>query len=154
MKLERDVLEKLKIVLSNTIRMVEIYKLARDLSDQVDIHAFFDRKVKQRLKFLKKFKLESYKYFSVNDYFFKSSLDNSNQINKKNFFTKKGQTNAIKRCIVFEKEIAEEYEDLLREKKIPPILDTMLILQYQEIQNSINRCVLFYNRLCNSESEV
>lgn len=139
MKFTEEISNKLNELLVKNYDAEKGYINAMNNVDNPEIKMFFKRRATERSQFAKELRTEILQYGEIpeDSGSFKGSM-HRNWMSLKSTFTTNDTEAILEEAIRGEKASLEEYKDILKDRTLPPSIDSLLIKHKNAIQSAIN----------------
>ena len=139
MKYSEKISNKLNELLVKNYDAEKGYLNAIDNVDSDKLKMFFKRRATERSEFAKELRTEILRYGELpeDSGSFKGTL-HRNWMTLKSLFSSNNEEAILEEAIRGEEASLEEYEDILKDRTLPPTLDSILTRQKNAIQAAIN----------------
>jgi uncharacterized protein (TIGR02284 family) len=139
MKYAEKISNKLNELLIKNYDAEKRYLNAIDTIEDGRLKMFFKRRATDRSKFSKELRTEILRYGQIpeNTGSLTETL-NRNWTNLKSLLTSNNEEVVLEAAIEFEEGILEDYNELLKDRTLPPSIDSLLITHKNAIQSAIN----------------
>lgn len=139
MKYSEEISNKLNELLVKNYDAEKGYHNAIENVESARLKMFFKRRATERQEFAKDLKKEILQYGEEpkNDGSFKGTF-HRNWMSLKSIFSSNNEEAILEEAIRGEEASLEDYNDLLKERNMPPSIDSLLLKQKNEIQAAIN----------------
>lgn len=139
MKYAEKISNKLNELLIKNYDAEKRYLSAIDTIEDGRLKMFFKRRATDRSKFAKELRTEILRYGQIPDD--SGSLTetlNRNWVNLKSLLNSNNEKVVLEAAIEFEEGILEDYNEFLKDRTLPPSIDSLLITHKNAIQSAIN----------------
>lgn len=139
MKYAEKISNKLNELLIKNYDAEKRYLSAIDTIEDDRLKMFFKRRATDRSKFAKELRTEILRYGQIPDD--SGSLTetlNRNWVNLKSLLNSNNEKVVLEAAIEFEEGILEDYNEFLKDRTLPPSIDSLLITHKNAIQSAIN----------------
>jgi uncharacterized protein (TIGR02284 family) len=139
MKYSEKISNKLNELLIKNYDAEKGYLKAIDTIDNDRLKMFFKRRASERSEFAKELRTEILRYGELpeNSGSFKGIM-HRNWMSLKSLFSSNNEEAILEEAIRGEEASLEEYNEILKDKTLPPAIDSLLTKQKNAIQASIN----------------
>lgn len=139
MKFTEEISNKLNELLVKNYDAEKGYINAMNNVDNPEIKMFFKRRATERSQFAKELRTEILQYGEIpeDSGSFKGTM-HRNWMSLKSTFTTNDTEAILEEAIRGEKASLEEYKDILKDRTLPPSIDSLLIKHKNAIQSAIN----------------
>ncbi len=139
MKYSEEISNKLNELLVKNYDAEKGYHNAIENVESDRLKMFFKRRATERQEFAKDLKKEILQYGEEpkNDGSFKGTV-HRNWMSLKSTFSSNNEESILEEAIRGEEASLEDYNDLLKERNMPPSIDSLLLKQKNSIQAAIN----------------
>ncbi|MEP3838146.1 MAG: PA2169 family four-helix-bundle protein [Algibacter sp.] len=139
MKYTEEISNKLNELLVKNYDAEKGYLNAAENVDSPTLKIFFKRRATQRSEFAKNLRTEILRYGQIpeDSGSFKGVM-HRNWMSLKSLFSSNDEEAILQEAIRGEQASLEEYDEILKDKTLPPTIDSMLYKQRNEIQAAIN----------------
>lgn len=139
MKYTEKISNKLNELLVKNYDAEKRYMSAIEIVGDDRLKMFFKRRVTDRSKFAKELRTEVLRYGQIpEDTGSLTETLNRNWINLKSILNSNNEEVVLEAAIKFEEAILEDYKELLKDKTLPPSIDSLLLMHKNAIQAAIN----------------
>lgn len=139
MKFKKEISNKLNELLVKNIDAEKCYSNAIDNVDDDRLKMFFKRRTTDRGKFAKEIRTEILRYGQIpEDSGSLKETFNRNWTSLKLSLTSNNEEVVLDEAIKFEKTVLDDYNELLKDKALPPTIDALLCKHKNAIQAAIN----------------
>lgn len=139
MKYNEKISNKLNELLIKNYDAEKGYLNAAENVDSPTLKIFFKRRASERSEFAKELRTEILQYGEVpeDSGSFKGTV-HRNWMSLKSLFSSNDEEAILEEAIRGEKESLEEYDEILKDRTLPPSIDAMLLKHRNAIQSAIN----------------
>jgi uncharacterized protein (TIGR02284 family) len=139
MKYSEEISNKLNELLVKNYDAEKGYLNAIDNVDSDRLKMFFKRRASERSEFAKELRTEILQYGEIpeDSGSFKGTM-HRNWMSLKSTFSANNEEAILEEAIRGEKESLEEYNELMKERNLPPTIDRLLVKHKNAIQAAIN----------------
>ncbi|KJD34160.1 hypothetical protein PK35_03310 [Tamlana nanhaiensis] len=139
MKYTEEISNKLNELLIKNYDAEKGYLNAADNVDSTDLKIFFRRRATERSEFAKQIRTEILRYGETpkDSGSFKGTM-HRNWMSLKSLFSSNDEEAILEEAIRGEEASLKEYNDVLKDRTLPPSIDAMLFNQKNAIQEAIN----------------
>lgn len=139
MKFTEEISNKLNELLIKNYDAEKGYINAMDNVDSSDIKMFFKRRATERSQFAKELRTEILQYGEIpeDSGSFKGTM-HRNWMTLKSTFTNNDEAAILEEAIRGEKASLDEYKEILKDRMLPPSIDSLLVKHKNAIQNAIH----------------
>ncbi|SFC85584.1 ferritin-like domain-containing protein [Algibacter pectinivorans] len=139
MKYTEEISSKLNELLVKNYDAEKGYLNAAENVESPTLKIFFKRRASERSEFAKNLRTEILRYGQIpeDSGSFKGAM-HRNWMSLKSLFSSNDEEAILQEAIRGEEASLEEYNEILKEKTLPPTIDSMLLKQRNEIQAAIN----------------
>ncbi|MFG6687236.1 PA2169 family four-helix-bundle protein [Mariniflexile sp. HNIBRBA6329] len=139
MKYTEKISNKLNELLIKNFDAEKRYLSAIDNVNDDRLKMFFKRRATDRSKFAKELRIEILRYGQIpEDSGSLIETLNRNWLNLKSILNSNDEELVLEAAIKFEESILEDYNELLKDKTLPPSIDSLLLKHKNAIQGAIN----------------
>lgn len=139
MKYTEEISNKLNELLIKNYDAEKGYLNAAENVDNTNLKIFFKRRASERSEFAKELRTEILKYGEIPEY--SGSLKGTvhrNWMSLKSLFSSNDAEAILEEAIKGEKASLEEYDEVLKDRTLPPSIDALLFKHRNAIQSAIN----------------
>tara|TARA_R110002012_G_scaffold312248_1_gene522664 strand:+ start:231761 stop:232210 length:450 start_codon:yes stop_codon:yes gene_type:complete len=139
MKFTEEISNKLNELLIKNYDAEKGYINAMNNVDSSEIKMFFKRRATERSQFAKELRTEILQYGEIpeDSGSFKGTM-HRNWMTLKSTFTNNDEAAILEEAIRGEKASLDEYKEILKDRMLPPSIDSLLVKHKNAIQNAIN----------------
>ena len=139
MKYSEEISNKLNELLIKNYDAEKGYLNAMENVDSPELKMFFKRRATERSQFAKELRTEILRYGEIpeDSGSFKGTM-HRNWMSLKSLFSSNDEEAILEEAIRGEEASLEEYKDILKDRTLPPSIDSLLIKQKNAIQAAIN----------------
>tara|TARA_R100001377_G_C3165673_1_gene101214 strand:+ start:97 stop:546 length:450 start_codon:yes stop_codon:yes gene_type:complete len=139
MKFTEEISNKLNELLIKNYDAEKGYINAMNNVDSSDIKMFFKRRATERSQFAKELRTEILQYGEIpeDSGSFKGTM-HRNWMTLKSTFTNNDEAAILEEAIRGEKASLDEYKEILKDRMLPPSIDSLLVKHKNAIQNAIH----------------
>nr|WP_321222296.1 PA2169 family four-helix-bundle protein [uncultured Psychroserpens sp.] len=139
MKYSEEISNKLNELLVKNYDAEKGYLNAIDNVDSDRLKMYFKRRATERSEFAKELRTEILQYGEIpeDSGSFKGAM-HRNWMSLKSTFTSNNEESILEEAIKGEEASLEEYNDLIKERHLPPTIDALLLKHKNAIQSAIN----------------
>lgn len=139
MKYSEEISNKLNELLVKNYDAEKGYLNAIDNVNSDKLKMFFKRRASERSEFAKELRTEILQYGQIpeDSGSFKGTM-HRNWMSLKSTFTSNNEESILEEAIRGEEASLEEYDELMKERNLPPTIDALLIKHKNAIQSAIN----------------
>lgn len=139
MKYTEKISDKLNELLVKNYDAEKRYMSAIEIVGDDRLKMFFKRRVTDRSKFAKELRTEVLRYGQIpEDTGSLTETLNRNWINLKSILNSNNEEVVLEAAVKFEEAILEDYNELLKDRTLPPSVDSLLLKHKNAIQAAIN----------------
>lgn len=139
MKFTEEISNKLNELLIKNYDAEKGYINAMNNEDSSEIKMFFKRRATERSQFAKELRTEILQYGEIpeDSGSFKGTM-HRNWMTLKSTFTNNDEAAILEEAIRGEKASLDEYKEILKDRMLPPSIDSLLVKHKNAIQNAIH----------------
>ncbi|MEM5563736.1 PA2169 family four-helix-bundle protein [Psychroserpens sp. AS72] len=139
MKYSEEISNKLNELLVKNYDAEKGYLNALENVDSDKLKMFFKRRASERSEFAKELRTEILQYGQIpeDSGSFKGAM-HRNWMSLKSTFTSNNEESILEEAIRGEEASLEEYNELMKERNLPPTIDALLLKHRNAIQSAIN----------------
>jgi len=139
MKYTEEISNKLNELLVKNYDAEKGYQNAAENVDSTTLKIFFKRRASERSEFAKELRMEILQYGEIpeDSGSFKGSV-HRNWMSLKSLFALNDEEAILEEAIRGEEASLEDYDEIMKDRNLPPTIDAMLFKQRNAIQSAIN----------------